>query len=394
VFLDQLVQRNPDLARVAVELHQRGDLPASSYVIDLDVLSENAVALCKEARRLGVSVLAMTKQFGRNPVAMQTLERAGVETFVAVDMRCAGAIERAGAKIGHLGHLVQIPRHEAARAAAMEPEYWTVFDVQKAKEAGSAARSLGREQAILARVFAAGDVMFESHAGGFQADEVERFAAVLAAIDGCRLAGVSTYPALAFNRESRRVEATPNLATVAAVAAKLEKLGYGRMEVNAPGVTSTAVLSMLAEAGATQVEPGHGFTGTTPLHAVAELVERPAMVYVSEVSHLSGDSAFCFGGGLYQCIDTIPGRLEALVGAGPEEALAQRAVAHLTDYQVIDFYGRLTPGEGTAMRPGDSVVFCFRPQVFYTRAYVAPVSGIASGEPRVEGIYDSQGIAL
>ncbi len=58
--------------------------------------------------------------------------------------------------------------------------------------------------------------------------------------------------------------------------------------MNAPGVTSTPVLQLLADAGATQVEPGHGFTGTTPLHMVMDLVERPAMVYLTEISHLVG----------------------------------------------------------------------------------------------------------
>jgi predicted amino acid racemase len=391
LFIEGLVQRNPGLARAAVELHQRGDLPPSTYVIDLDVLHENAVELCREAKRLALSVFAMTKQLGRNPVAIQTLERAGVDGFVAVDMACADAIDRANGHLGHVGHLVQIPRHEAARAAAMEPDYWTVVDLIKAEEAGRAASSIDRTQPVLARVFGEGDIQFESHAGGFVAEEIEAAASALSAIDGCRFAGVSTYPALAFDRESRTVVATPNLATVGKVATALEQFGYGPVEINAPGVTSTAVLQMLADTGATQVEPGHGFTGTTPLHAVRELVERPAIAYVSEVSHLSGGNAFCFGGGLYQCIDTLPGALKALVGGGPDEALRQRATAHLTEYQTIDFYGRLTADDGTAIRSGDSVVFCLRPQVFYTRAFVAPISGIVAGQPRVEGLFDSQG---
>ena len=54
-------------------------------------------------------------------------------------------------------------------------------------------------------------------------------------------------------------------------------------------------------------------------------------------------------------------------------------------------FRRLKPGNGVAMRAGDSVVFCFRGQVFYTRAHVAPVSGIATGQPRVEGLFDSAG---
>ena len=32
---------------------------------------------------------------------------------------------------------------------------------------------------------------------------------------------------------------------------------------------------MLSDSGATQVEPGHGLTGTSPLHAVQELPEQP-----------------------------------------------------------------------------------------------------------------------
>ncbi len=152
-----------------------------------------------------------------------------------------------------------------------------------------------------------------------------------------------------------------------------------------------------------QVEPGHGFTGTTPLHMVADLVERPAMVYLSEISHLAADHALCFGGGLYAEFgyryaelgydgnDTTPSSLEALVGSDAAQALEQRATVDLTDYHTIDFYGRLTPESGVVVRPGDSVVCCFRGQVFYTRALVAPVSGISGGGPRVEGLYDSAG---
>ena len=59
----------------------------------------------------------------------------------------------------------------------------------------------------------------------------------------------------------------------------------------------------LAAAGATQVEPGHGLTGTTALHIFEDLPERPAAVYLTEVSHHYGGKAYCFGGGLY--IDPI-----------------------------------------------------------------------------------------
>lgn len=120
------------------------------------------------------------------------------------------------------------------------------------------------------------------------------------------------------------------------VVTELESLGYGPLEVNAPGITSTSVLQLLADACATQVEPGHGFTGTTPLHMAMDLVERPAMVYLSEISHFAGDYAYCFGGGLYaefgyryaelgyHGTDTTPATLEALDGSDSAQALEQR----------------------------------------------------------------------
>jgi hypothetical protein len=42
-------------------------------------------------------------------------------------------------------------------------------------------------------------------------------------------------------------------------------------------------------------------------------------------------------------------------------------------------------------RPGDSVVFGFRPQAFVTRAYVVGVAGLSRNEPVVEGFYDAFG---
>jgi predicted amino acid racemase len=52
---------------------------------------------------------------------------------------------------------------------------------------------------------------------------------------------------------------TPNLATLARSVQRLHAAGWPHVAVNAPGETSTATLAMLADAGATQVEPGHGF---------------------------------------------------------------------------------------------------------------------------------------
>ena len=124
-------------------------------------------------------------------------------------------------------------------------------------------------------------------------------AAALDKIPGGRFAGITTFPALLFDAASRTFRPTPNLETLRQASETLARFGYKDIEINAPGTTSSVTLKALAEAGATQVEPGHGLTGTTPLHVGDDLPEAPAVVYLTEISHLSGGEAFCFGGGLY-----------------------------------------------------------------------------------------------
>src|ERR1700675_793580 len=151
----------------------------------------------------------------------------------------------------------------------------------------------------MARIQAEGDRFYRGHEGGFPASGAFGVADALDQTPGARFAGITTFPALLFDPETRKVKPTPNLATLRKAAETLAKAGRRGIEINAPGTTSSATLEALAEAGATQIEPGHGLTGTTPLHAVEDLPEGPAVVYLTEVSHLAGGEAFCFGGGLY-----------------------------------------------------------------------------------------------
>ena len=394
VFLDNLIKQNPAFARAVIDLHQSGALPPDCYVIDLDVMAENARLICNQSHLLGMEVIAMTKQFGRHPEALRILRDNGVDSFVAVDMTCARAIKRADQPLGHIGHLVQIPRHSASEASSFYPANWTVFSHHKAAEAAAAASSHGRTQGILARVYGEGDIVIKSHAGGFDADEIVEVAAAIDGLDGGRFAGITSYPALSFDREKHIVRPNHNLLTLEKSVARLVRAGVRDVAVNAPGETSTEVLVYLANAGATQVEPGHGFTGTSALHAFASLPERPAMLYLSEVSHLDGDIAYCFGGGLYLCVGSIEYQPTAIVGADFESAATQRvdaAVSH--NHREIDFYGRLSMPDRTSIRSGDSVLFCFRAQAFYTRSLVAAISGVQTGSPVVEGICTVDGRA-
>ncbi len=391
MFLDLILRRNPTLVEQAIALHQAGNIPADCYVIDLDAVEKNARSIAGEAAKHGLKTFAMTKQMGRNGSFCRAVMRGGVRAAVAVDMECARACHRAGMQIGHIGHLVQIPRHEAKAAAAMAPAYWTVFAQEKAKEASDASAARGRSQPALARIVAPGDTFYRGHEGGFAAENIVTAAEEIDALPGLSFAGVTSFPTQLFDAESRRVTATPNFATLGRAAEALAAAGRKNIEINAPGTTSTEILPMLAAAGATQIEPGHGLTGTTPLHVFEDLPEAPAVVYVSEVSHLIGGEAFCFGGGLY--IDPVFPDYPVRAIVSKEPTASPKALKRVTipSPAAIDYYGMIENGGEPKARVGDSVVFGFRPQVFVTRAYTVGIAGLSTGEPRVEAIHDSFG---
>lgn len=392
MFLEILRRRNPRFVETTIALHQQGLLPPNTVVIDLDTVEANARTFKREADRHGLKVFAMTKQMGRNPAFIRALMRGGIDKVVAVDLAGARACRAAGIGIGHLGHLVQIPRSERGEAASLQPDYWTVYSEAKGREAAEASTAEGRRQALLARIVGEGDTFYRGHEGGFPVGEVERVARFMDELDGAHFAGITTFPALLFDHDARTVKPTPNVNTLKTAAKALAAAGYSDIEINAPGTTSSAALETLGDAGATQCEPGHGLTGTTPWHAVSDLPELPAALYLSEVSHLHAGSAYCFGGGLY--IDPVfPAYdVKALVTPEPSLDTARLYSVEIPSPSAIDYYGMIDNGSGARLpEPGDSVVFGFRMQAFVTRANVAGISGISRGEPRVEGIYDGLG---
>jgi len=388
MFLDVLRRRNPGFLEAVTELHQQGELPAGTFAIDLTAVHSNAQSIAAEGERLGLSVFAMTKQFARNPDVCAAVRDGGIPSSVAVDLACATATHAAGMRVGHLGHLVQIPVHETAAAAALEPAYWTVFNDDKARAAAAAAAELGREQPLLARIYAGRDTFYPGHEGGFAADDIVAVADRLDRLTGGRFAGITTFPALLFDPGSRRVAPTPNLRTLEAAAATLRHTGRD-IEINAPGTTSTAMLSALASAGVTQVEPGHALTGTTPLHAVEDLPELPAMCFVTEVSHSHQGRAYCFGGGLY--IDPVfpPYQVRAYVTSGA--GTGRLVDADIPHPGSIDYYGQLDADD---LAVGTTVIFGFRAQAFVTRALTAGIGGVGTKRFTIAGLYHADGAPL
>jgi predicted amino acid racemase len=395
MFLDLLKRRNPSLLEVAAQLHQSGQIPANCYVIDLDAVSRNASAIVDEAARLGLKAFAMTKQIGRNRDVSRVLIESGITHSVGVDLECAIASAVGGLRSGHLGHLVQIPRHQASSAAALEPLYWTVFNEVKAEEAAKASRARGRTQDLLARVIAPGDVFYRGHEGGFPAEDIVAAADALDNLAGARFAGITTFPTTIFDKSRGTVTNTPNLETLRKAAARLKAAGRSDIEINAPGTTSTAMLETLADAGATQVEPGHGLTGTTPWHASEDLIEDPAIAYISEVSHIWNNEAYAFGGGLYVDPVLSGAKTSAIIVVDPESGIARNPTlsVQMPAPDAIDYYCTIPIGDTRNVAIGNTVVFGFRPQVFVSRGLTAGISGLSSGTPKVEGIWAADGSA-
>ncbi len=392
MFLDLLIRRNPRFVEAAIALHQQGQIPANAYLLDLDTVERNARVFSHAASRLGLTAFAMTKQVGRHSGFCQAVMRGEMTRSVAVDMQCGLACDRAGLKTGHLGHLVQVPRHEAAFAAGrLRPDYWTVFSDIKAREAAQASANAGHEQALMARIQTAGDTFYWGHEGGFEASDILAVADRLDALKGGYFAGLTTFPALLFDQETRKVVPTPNLSTLNIAAEALARAGRTRVAINAPGTTSSTVLKALADAGATQVEPGNGLHGTTPLHAVEDLPEDPALLYLSEVSHHHGGKAYCFGGGLY--IDPVfpKYQVRALVSGNPTASRSALRQVQIPDDSAIDYYAMIDADNDSSPAPGDTVVFGFRGQAFVTRAMVVGIKGVASGQPAVTTIENGFG---
>ncbi|BDI23167.1 alanine racemase [Herbiconiux sp. L3-i23] len=391
MFLSLLTRRNPGLLRAAVDLHRSGQLPPNTYVLDLDAIQRNAAALAAESARLGLTPYAMTKQIGRNRDASAAIVAGGISHSVGVDLECTIAAAAGGLAAGHVGHLVQIPRSSADVAAAIRPLHWTVFSEAKAAEAAAAADRAGFVQDILVRVAAPGDRFYRGHEGGVPAADIVAVADRIDALPGARFAGVTSFPATLFDAETGTARSTPNLATLTAAKEALLAAGRSSVELNAPGTTSVSVLATLAEAGATQVEPGHGLTGTTPLHAVEDLVEDPAIAYISEVSHLYDGDAYVFGGGLY--VDPVLGGTTTdalIVGADDDVETATRLRVDMPAAEAIDYYATI-PTKGQTVTAGDTVVFGFRPQVFVTRGLTAGIRGLSTGRPELAGVWSADG---
>jgi predicted amino acid racemase len=402
MFLDALLSRNERLVASAAKLAMEGSIPANTFVLDLDAIAANGEAIRSASSQYGLSIYWMLKQVGRNPLVAQALVRPGTRETVSVDMACADALMTNGFGLGHVGNLVQIANADLPRVLRGDPEVVTTFSVRKAEQIAAVARELGREQAILLRVAdPTVDNYLPGMEGGILLEDLSAAAKQIQGIEGVRIAGVTSFPTTSY-AAAGRPQSTGNFSTIMRARDVLERVGVEVQQVNAPGNTSALTVPMQAAGGATHIEPGHGFLGTTPYHLqFDDLPEVPAACYVSEVAHHFGGRAYIYGGGFFvdDPVWLEPNfRRAALVGTTVDELLEHRepflgsGAGDAEGFGGIDYYGFLDANEERAPI-GATVVMGFRMQSFVTRSQIAVIDH-PDGEPRLLGIFDQLGRRL
>lgn len=382
MFLDMIIKRNPQLIEAAFKLHKDRIIEPDTYILDMDSIRMNAKCMIDEAKKNNVKLYFMTKQFGRNPYISAELMKLGFEGAVAVDFREAEILHKNGIKVSHIGHLVQIPSGRIKKFVEMHPEVITVYSIEKAHEISSICSELGLKQNIMLRVIGKEDMLYPGQYGGFYLEHLEDDIKKISKLKGINIYGLTSFPCFLYNEEKKQIEKTKNISTLVEARKIIENcLEIKIKQMNMPSATCTNIIGQIAENGGTHGEPGHGLTGTTPLHAASEQPEIPAMVYVSEVSHNLGNKSYCYGGGYYRRSHIK----NAIIGDSIDNSKYYEV--EKPDLEGIDYYIGIL---GNA-KVGQTAVFSFRTQIFVTRSNVAIVNGIRSGRPEVAGIYDSLG---
>lgn len=379
MFLDVTKRRNPALIQAGLSLHQNGEIPPNTYMIDVDVLKRNTQLLQETATEYGIELYFMSKQLGRLPKIADIIKQNGITKAVAVDFDEGKVLADNDIPIGNIGHLVQPGKHQWKEVLSWSPEVVTVFSYERAKQLASAAVFVGVEQDILLKVFDEDDSVYPAQEGGIPLQDLEATIDRIQGLPNITIVGVTSFPNLQLDPDKLKMIPTNNLSTLLRAKQILEQKGVTIKQVNGPSGTSSETIPFLASQGITHGEPGHGLTGTTPLHAFKDLPEEPAIIYVSEVSHTYKENYQVIAGGYY-------GRSNmegCLVGHDPATILKQQTTVQQPSSESIDYYGMINAPSDFTIDIGDTAIFSFRTQIFVTRAHIALVEGIQSGEPKL-----------
>jgi predicted amino acid racemase len=272
---------------------------------------------------------------------------------------------------------------------SMHPDAITVHSFEAARAVSEAATAKGVIQRLYVRVNHPGDENFAGMVGGWTLADCVAGIRPLMDLPNVEVAGLTTHPVISYAHEdAHAVEPTDAFFTMLRAKEKLEsQLGLHDLRVNCAANCNTATFETLARYGATDVEPGSGVTGSSLFHLYQDLAERPAQVYVSEVMHHWNGDSYTLGGGLTWLFQPEHWTPHCMVGATFDEARERVMAMRLKG--VVDYFGAC-PHDGAPPPIGATAVYpLLLPQIFMNRSYVAAVSGISRGEPRVEGLFDS-----
>ncbi len=384
MFLKSIINNNPELVQFGFKAHQMGLINPDTYLLDLDCIVENGKKQIEEAKKYNVQLYFMLKQIGRNPYVAQELMKVGFSGAVAVDFDEALIMKKNNIKNGHIGHLVQIPKNVLKELIEANPEIITVYSLEKISEINEVARELNMVQPVMIRIMDSASKVYSGQVGGFELSEIENVAKFIEKCKHVKLGGITVFPALLFDSESCDILPTENAEVLLKGKQILEKMGYTNLQINVPSCTCVHSIPLISKLSGTHGEPGHGLTGTTPLHKHTNQPEKIGYVYISEVSHNYKEKSYCYGGGNYR-----RGHLEsAIVGTSIQDSKFVKTAA--PDMDSIDYHFELS--ENTKV--GDTVVMCFRTQVFTTRSKVAVIKGLSKGKPEIVGIYSSLGVLI
>ena len=381
MFINKLKENNPALLQYAFEAHRRGDILPDTYLLDLDAITENGKKMISAARENGVVLYFMLKQIGRNPLVAKRLMEIGFQGCVAVDFREALRMVEEGIHLGNVGHLVQVPSHALKTILAARPDVVTVYTREKIREIDRTAGELGLCQPLLLRITDPDGSLYSGQTGGFCSQELPELIDFIGSLSHVKIGGFTTFPALLYEENAKAIVPTPNMKGLERAVELAQARGLKDLIINIPSATCVSSIPLIHALGGNNGEPGHGLTGTTPLHRDTCQPEKVGYAYVTEISHNFGDHAYCYGGGLYR-----RGHMEnALVGTSPQDCRSMKVAP--PDLDSIDYYYELEE----PCTVSDTVVLCHRTQIFTVRSEVAVVEGLSAGKPVIAGRFSPLG---
>jgi predicted amino acid racemase len=345
---------------------------------------DNAQKIKSCADNCGVKLYFMLKQIGGNPYIASKLMSLGYEGAVAVDFKEAQFYLDNKIKLGHAGHLVQIPNCLLEKILLAQPQVVTVYSEEKILQINKICKKFNLKQGILLKVSDEGDILYRGQEAGFSLAEIVSIAQKYKDLKNAEIIGITSFPSMLYDGNKQSIEPTHNFETLLKASIILEKCGCKIKQINAPSASCCRSIPKLAELGANYAEPGHAFTGTTPLHAVCDEPETPCIIYLSEISHNFKGNSFCYGGGHYRRSNMK----NAFVGYA--DSYQEMEVCE-PDSQSIDYHFELK-GES---KEGACVIMSFRTQIFTARSDVVLIENLhRAGSPKIAGIFDSRGKSI